>query len=272
MTKTAICYFSATGNSLSVAKSLAEKLNAKLTPIVPKLKEEAVETDADAIGLVFPLYDFKAPPFVENFAKKLGNLGSKYIFAVATYGFMPQKAMKKFDQTLQACGGKLSGGFVVSMPNNGIVTEELTAKREKKMREEWSKKLEEIAEYVTARKEGKIETGNVATHLIFNGLIFKVTPKLLKIGIHVARHGWQSLAFVSDGNCNACGICTQVCPVDNITLTEGKPTWGENCLHCFACLQWCPQQAIQAGTITVGNPRYHHPDLKITEIIKQKTE
>ena len=46
---------------------------------------------------------------------------------------MPMKALKKLEKTMQSCGGKLSGGFVVSMPNNGIITEKITAKRQKKI-------------------------------------------------------------------------------------------------------------------------------------------
>ena len=30
-------------------------------------------------------------------------------------------------------------------------------------------------------------------------------------------------------------------------------------------------EAIQAGRITVNKKRYHHPDVKISDIIKQKT-
>jgi MinD superfamily P-loop ATPase len=80
------------------------------------------------------------------------------------------------------------------------------------------------------------------------------------------------MAFVADGNCNGCGVCSQVCPMDNITLSNGKPSWDKDCVSCFACLQWCPHKAIQAGKMTVNKPRYHHPDVKMSDIIKQKTE
>ena len=42
-TKTEIYYFSGTGNSLVVARSLSEKLGGKLTPIVPFLKEDTLK-------------------------------------------------------------------------------------------------------------------------------------------------------------------------------------------------------------------------------------
>jgi ferredoxin len=208
---------------------------------------------------------------IQSFLKKFSKLDSKYVFAVATYGFMPMKAMKKLEKTMQTCGCKLSGGFVVSMPNNGIITEKITAKRQRKMQDAWNAKLEKINDYVTARKEGKIETSNIFTHLILSGLFIRATPKLLGLAKEVAFHGWKSFAFASDINCNECGLCTQVCPMDNIVISNGKPSWGKNCAFCFACLQWCPNEAIQAGRITVNKNRYHHPDVKISDIIKQKS-
>jgi MinD superfamily P-loop ATPase len=123
---------------------------------------------------------------------------------------------------------------------------------------------------VAARKEGKIETSNIFTHLILNGLFIRATPKLLGLAKEVVLHGWKSFAFVPDSNCNGCGTCVQVCPMDNITLLGDKPSWGENCAFCFACLQWCPREAIQAGRITLNKKRYHHPDVKISDIVKQK--
>lgn len=270
MTKIEIYYFSGTGNSLVVAKSLAEKLGARLIPLLPLLKKEVIETDAEVIGLVFPIYDFKAPLMIQSFTKKIPNLDSRYVFAVATYGFMPMSAMVKLRKSIQQMGGKLSGGFVVSMPNNGIITETITPERHSKMRNDWNAKLKEINDYVAARREGKIETSNILTHFILSGLFIRAIPKLVGLEKEVVLRGWESFAFTSDGKCTGCGVCVLVCPMCNVTLEGGKPSWGKDCLGCFACLQWCPEESIQAGRITVNQSRYHNPDVKISEIISQK--
>lgn len=90
MSKIEVYYFTGTGNSLATAKHLSEKLNAKLTPIALLLKGSRIETDAEVIGLVFPIYGQKAPKIIASFVEKLPNLDSKYVFAVATYGLMAQ--------------------------------------------------------------------------------------------------------------------------------------------------------------------------------------
>jgi len=53
--------------------------------------------------------------------------------------------------------------------------------------------------------------------------------------------------FRIDKECNSCGICKKVCPMDNIEITDNGPQWMHNCDQCFACLQWCPKQAIQTN-------------------------
>ena len=61
---------------------------------------------------------------------------------------------------------------------------------------------------------------------------------------------------VTDG-CIHCGKCAASCPMNNITLQEGSPVWGDSCTHCMACINLCPKQAIEYGKKSVGKPRYH---------------
>jgi Pyruvate/2-oxoacid:ferredoxin oxidoreductase delta subunit/flavodoxin len=271
MTEVEIYYFSATGNSLFIARSLSEKLNAKLTPMAPLLNNETVESDAEVVGLVFPIYDFKLPLFVESFTQKLAGVNSKYIFAVASYGVLAQKSLKSLDKILQSHGGKLSAGSVLHMPNNGIIVDSMTGKRRREIQKTLDAKLERLSVLITARQMGKIETTNIFRHFVLTGLFLRAIPRLASLMLYVRRHGgWESLSFVSDDHCIGCGTCAKLCPADAITLVDGKPSWGENCLHCFACINWCPQHAIQAGDFSVGRKRYHHPDVSVSDIINQK--
>ncbi len=53
---TQIFYFSASGNSLALARDIAERINATLVPIPAVIHKEAIKPDADVIGIVFPVY------------------------------------------------------------------------------------------------------------------------------------------------------------------------------------------------------------------------
>jgi ferredoxin len=67
--------------------------------------------------------------------------------------------------------------------------------------------------------------------------------------------------FYVDENCTSCGICEQVCPVNNIKIIEGKPEWLHQCQQCLACINYCPEEAIQYGNKTLTTGRYYHPEV-----------
>jgi len=76
--------------------------------------------------------------------------------------------------------------------------------------------------------------------------------------------------FWFDDKCNACEICHKICPVGNIAMDAGKPIWNHRCTQCFACLQWCPQEAIQYGKKTPRYERYHHPEILLKDMLQSK--
>lgn len=68
-------------------------------------------------------------------------------------------------------------------------------------------------------------------------------------------------------DCNSCGLCTKVCPNNNIILSEGRPKWQHDCSRCTACLQLCPKSAIQYGSSRNWGGRYRHPQVTIKDLI-----
>ncbi len=99
-----IFYFTGTGNTLSVARDIAERIDGRLVPIVSVLGKEKVQTTSEIIGFVFPLYHFEAPEILEKALTKIENLENKYIFAVATYGLIPLDAIQKFKASVERNG------------------------------------------------------------------------------------------------------------------------------------------------------------------------
>ena len=81
-------------------------------------------------------------------------------------------------------------------------------------------------------------------------------------------------AFRADEKCNGCGICAKVCPVGNIEMVDGSgerhpvPAWQQQCEQCSACLQSCPEEAVQFGPNTSGGRRYHHPDVTLADMVR----
>ena len=84
---TVIYYYSATGNSLYVARELQKAVNdVEIRSIVEAMQEDKPQVNAECVGFVFPMHYFSLPLQVEEFLQKLTILESPYIFAIATCG------------------------------------------------------------------------------------------------------------------------------------------------------------------------------------------
>lgn len=70
----------------------------------------------------------------------------------------------------------------------------------------------------------------------------------------------KSKKFYSLDTCSGCGLCARVCPLNNISIRNGRPAWGSSCTHCMACICRCPQEAVEYGRASLGKPRYICPD------------
>ena len=82
--KRLIFYFTATGNSLYVARELAGE-SGQLLSIPQIIKGEHLDFEADEIGFVFPDYAASAPLMVREFVSK-AYFKAQYIFSVITFG------------------------------------------------------------------------------------------------------------------------------------------------------------------------------------------
>ena len=69
---------------------------------------------------------------------------------------------------------------------------------------------------------------------------------------------------VDSRRCVKCGICANVCPVDDIKGGLGyEPEWLHNgkCLTCFSCYHHCPHHAIEFGKRTQKKGQYFYNKL-----------
>jgi ferredoxin len=256
--RTIVYYFSATGNSLQVARDVAARLpGAELRSISDAMKSDQMPA-ADVIGLVFPVYMFGLPLIVARFCRRLRTDAKPYIFGVATCS-MADGTLLQLRRVLKARGLTLSAGFVVRMPANytplyGAIADA----RQKKLFEAEKNRAAEIAELVRRRTPGPIEAGNPAVDFFFSRFLYKYcSPRI---------PGMDKGFSVTD-RCNGCEVCVQVCPVENLRMENGRPVWLHHCEQCLACLHWCPEEAIELGSKTKGRRRYRHPDVALKDFL-----
>lgn len=287
-----IYYFTGTGNSLAVARDIANLIDAQLISIPQLMNKDKIENNADIIGIVFPVYHQDVPLIVKRFINKLNNINNSYIFAVCTYGNSPTTSLKILDELIQNVNATLSAGFAVQMPYN-YISPSLnilnffnsfslnvpSAAQQAEMMTEFKIKQKEMADIVLNQKTSEIETEAELIESLIDKLNLRNTLQKfvwLKVAGYKDKTGlsfqsalkYMDYGFKVDNNCNSCKICTKVCPVNNIVIKTGKPKWQHSCEQCFACLQWCPQSAIQFKEGTKGQKRYHHPNITLSDIIK----
>ncbi len=288
-----IYYFSGSGNSLAMARGIAEKMDARLLSISSVMDAESITSGADVMGIVFPVYHKGSPLILKRFVEKLEHLEKKYIFGVGTYGDSPGLAMRHLGQLVQSRGGQLAAGFGVHMPYNyltpsfvlrdflaSFTLREIPLARQHTLFADAQGKIENIAAFVSARNSGTFEiTSDVLTRLADRLGLPETLGKAVWLKVagvdeqtelpFLESRQLMDRGFWVDEKCNGCGICSRICPVSNIRMLESEPVWQRRCEQCFACLQWCPPKALQFGSNTVGRKRYHHPDVKLADMLRQ---
>jgi ferredoxin len=262
--KTTLYYFTGTGNSFAVANDLAQELgNTEIIPIGSLVKKEgSVEIKQERVGIVFPVYMWGLPLIVARFASKIAVTPGAYIFGIVTYGGSFGATLRQLAAVLADKGNTLSAGFGIRMPGN--YTPMYGALPETKQQRCFSSAKEKICRIVPIirnNEKRKIESGSFFVNLLFSKLFYSFSAP------HIP--GMDKSYWVND-RCNGCAVCAKVCPVNNITIKEEKPVWHHACEQCMACMQWCPQEAIQFGGKTQGRKRYRHPDVTLQDIINGK--
>ena len=211
--KRIILYFTATGNSLYVARQLA-----------------------DEIGIVYPIYGQMPPNMVRRFIQK-ARLKAAYKFAVLTYGNMQFVAAGIWDELSRKSGNAFDYITSILMVDNWLPNFDMN--EQIKIDKHIPESLERITADIAARKHEIPPTEERARQL-FDRFI---RDRGLDPEVGYLMHSEDY--FVVTDACIGCAVCTEVCPRGNYELTStGVKTEGD-CDFCFACIQNCPQKAIK---------------------------
>lgn len=260
-----IFYFSGTGNSLYAAKCIADFQKEKLISISKEmnLNKEVYEYNLkpdEKIIYVFPIYAWAPPKIVLDYINKLklNNFKENYICSVATCGKNIGNAMELLNKKLKHKGLNLDSGFSVVMPNNYMVTGDVsTAEESDKIIKDSQQVLENINKIISNSQKGifNVEKGKMPKITTF-----VINPLFNRFAINTKK-------FYVNDDCTGCKICEKVCNTKCIKVDK-NPVWGENCSQCLACINYCPKKAIQFGKSTIQKGRYSNPYITLDEMSK----
>ncbi len=265
MKEAVVYYFSGSGNSYYIAKEIAGKINAEIYPVRLLENPDKIKIDCTTVGFVFPVYDFKPPAYVIECIKNIMIKDNTFLFCVANYGLSAGKTIEFFKKSIESDNINLSAGYTVAMPHNGICSSLVAEKHRQKVLNTSEAKIKEISDKIN-RKEQNFKYKHFLPADVFKAGIIRMFPGLLKFIFILITKGIDVLAFRVEDSCNGCGICSCVCPVNNIKIVENVPVWSDRCAGCFGCLHWCPEKAITPGGYEMNIKHYHHPGVKAKEL------
>jgi len=76
-------------------------------------------------------------------------------------------------------------------------------------------------------------------------VILIVLSLVIAVGLIAALKGNP---FVDGSLCVGCGDCKAVCPVDAVTISDGKATIDQDkCIDCSICVKACQYRAIRTS-------------------------
>lgn len=232
-----LLYFSGTGNSKYIAELFSNKMNINCHSIESHVDFEKLITENDVIAFCYPVYGSRVPRILREFvAKHIGVLNSKNLIIFCTqFGFSGDGA-RAFTDMFNIDSVKIIYAEHFNMPNNinnicifPISSDKTNAKR-------------------IAKVENKMNT--VCNNINRNKVVkrgFNLFSKGLGLiqGAFIPRVelvGKDSVQI--DDDCNECGLCIKICPMQNFQLENNIIIPKGNCTLCYRCINKCPQKAI----------------------------
>lgn len=240
--------FSSTGNSLYVAKKIADRIDAE----VVSMSKAPISCGDDVIGFVFPVYFWGLPKIVEKYVQEL-QISDKnaYIFAMITYGGKVYGVQGALNRLLQQKGVSLQYSKNVKSVENYIPGYKVN--NHSVLHQKVDKEIDIAVNEIIAKRQNKTEK-----YTFVNEIVFKFFP---------GKQGNCDMHFAVAPNCTGCGTCQKICPVNNVALQNGKPVFLHKCEHCLACMHVCPTCVVDWKKSTQNKERYHNPQINRQELI-----
>lgn len=252
-----IFYFTATGNSLYVAKQLDDNRIS----IAQAIHEEEKRYAAGRIGVVCPVFGHEVPGLVREFLSK-AEFETDYFYLILTYGNRHGGAAELAQRMLEDFGIHPAYVNVVLMADNFLPGFDMEEQKwmDKKVDAQIGRIREDIG--------NKVEFISPVTDIDRTA-----HQEYLNRAAKMTKETFTSIYRITD-ECIGCGICTKVCPKKCFRMDGKKSLWNpEGCMMCMACIHACPMMAIQMR-MPEKNPkaRYRNENISICEIVNANNQ
>lgn len=247
-----VCYFTASGNCLYVAK----RIGGTLLSIPQLMKHDSVEIADDAVGIVCPVYAVEMPMMVKEFLQK-AKIKTEYFFFVYTFGMGYAEAFAHVELVCRDKGLKLSYINAIQMVDNYLPGFEMQNQIDTLPKKNVEGQIKKLLADIESRADTpvKINAAVKAQMAMYQKMLAK----------RILRKDTAQEYIVTD-DCVRCGICAKVCPANNITVSD-KVRFADRCEVCYACLHNCPQNAIHMKN-EKSAVRFRNEHISLKDIIE----
>lgn len=237
-----IYYFSGTKNTEVISEKIVDELiihgeEAKCYDIA-MINKGIVESNYDytRIAIGFPVHAFNMPSIVEDFIKQLPQAKGRKAFVFQTAGDyyrINHSGLVKAKKLLQMKGYDVIYEKAFVMGSNFWI-----AYSKKFVKQLYSINIEKINFMIDEIING------VERHVSVNKVICELT-EIIHEGEEKLGAKLFGLTLKANNDCTLCGKCVRGCPVDNISISDGRIIFGSECMWCMNCVYICPVKAIE---------------------------
>lgn len=257
-----VLYFSATGNTEFIAREIARRLNDECINLLQRVKtnDHTVLHSETPFIICAPVYVCEMPRFLDKYLKQQTFTGSRDVYFVFTSGGYCGISGILAKAIFRKKKMNYLGHAEFRMPRNYVASDAYPMLEPRQVEErilDSYKKVETVVAEIRAGR--KLKARHVFLFETVITLPFNPVWSKLK---------YQTKDFYPTDKCIGCGKCEKLCPLNNISMQDKKPVWGNACTHCMACICNCPTEAIEYGTITQSKEKYRFS--KYAHVVKEE--
>lgn len=232
-------YFSGTGNSKYCAEQFLKEYKGNYE--IFSIEEENVIGHleaSDEILLSFPVYFSSIPKILQDFIFRNSSLWKgKKVFIIATMAMFSGDGAGIAARLLNHLGAEIIGGLHLRMPDN-ISDECFFQRSNEKNRSIILHTKEIIKRKADSYLQGKPPQDGIGN----SGYLAGFLGQRLLFGRRTKYY--SDKLKIDDEKCIGCGICSRLCPMENIFMINNKAFSMDRCTLCYRCVNCCPSKAI----------------------------
>lgn len=232
-------YFSGTGNTKHCIELFINQLDssAKCFSIEEIAALNAIENN-DLIVIAYPVYFSNIPKIMRDFImRNQTKFTNKKVFIIATMGLFSGDGTGCSARLLSKCGAEIIGGLHIKMPD--CIGDEKLLKKTIEQNKALVKQAEaKIKQAVVKFKNNQPSQDGLGFFYHMIGLFGQ------RLWFYNKTKNYSDKIKINKDKCIGCGLCVQLCPMNNLLISKNVVFQNNKCTMCYRCVNSCPKQAI----------------------------